>query len=151
MPVTQAAQLSGKVMVYGYEKNVNGTTMSKEPSGTNEAHYVTGKSSGYNENAKLIEDHGLRNTIVELRNSSEVKRAVTDNQGYFEFEELRPCKWTFKVYDDNLPEYHYLEKDTFELELKPGQRGEISAKVLPKKRRIRIIAEPQTILEEEQK
>jgi hypothetical protein len=29
---------------------------------------------------------GLANTIVELRNSSEVKRAITDNQGRFEFD-----------------------------------------------------------------
>ena len=56
-----------------------------------------------------------------------------------------------KISNDDLPEYHYLEEDTFELELKPGQRTEISAKILPQKRRIRIIAEPQTLLEEEQK
>ncbi len=151
MPVTQAAQLSGKVMVYGYEKNVNGTTMSKEPSGTNEAHYVTGKSSGYNENAKLIEDHGLRNTIVELRNTSEIRRTLTDSRGHFEFEQLRPAEWTLKINSGNLPEYHYLEKDTFKVNLKSGERKEISAKVLPRKRRIRIIDEPQILLEEEQR
>jgi len=64
---------------------------------------------------------------------------------------LRPDKWTLKIYSDNLPEYHYLEEDTFELELRPGQKEEISAKVLPRKRRIHIIAEPQTLLEEKQK
>lgn len=149
IPVTRSAQLSGKVMVYSYEKNVNGTTVSKEPSGTNEPRYVTGKNGGYEAN-KLVEGIGLRNTIVELRNSSEVRRAITDNKGCFGFEEIRPGKWTLKIYSDNLPEYHFFEKDTLELELKPGQRREISAKVLPKKRRIQIIAEPQTILEEEQ-
>jgi len=151
IPVTRVAQLSGRVMVYGYEKNVNKTTLSEKPSDTNEPRYVVGKDRGYGEGDKLVEDHGLANTIVELRNSSEVRRAVTDNQGRFEFEEVRPGKWTLKIYTDNLPEYHYLEKDTFELELKPGQRVEISAKVLPRKRRIRIIGEPQTLLEEEQK
>ncbi len=151
IPVTRAAQLSGRIMVYSYEKNVNRTTLSEKPTGTNEPRYVVGKGSGYGEGDKLVEYHGLANTIVELRNSLEVRRTVTDNQGRFEFEELRPDKWTIKIYSDNLPQYHYLEKDTFELELKPGQRRGISAKVLPKKRRIRIIAEPQTLLEEEQK
>jgi len=151
IPVTRAAQLSGKVMVYGYEKNVNRTSLSEKPSGTNEPRCVVGKDSGCGEGDKLVEDHGLVNTIVELRNSSEVRRAVTDNQGRFEFEEVRPGKWTLKIYSDNLPEYHYLEKDGFELELKPGQRKEIYAKVLPQKRRIRIMTEPQTLLEEEQK
>ena len=151
IPVTRAAQLSGRIMVYSYEKNVNRTTLSEKPSGTNEPRYVAGKGSGYGEGDKLVEDHGLRNTIVELRNNSEVRRTITDNQGCFEFEEVRPGKWTLKIYSDNLPEYHYFEKDTFELELKPGQKVEISAKVLPKKRRIRIITEPQTLLEEEQK
>ncbi len=149
--VTQAARLLGRIMVYGYEKNVNKTTLSEKPSNTNEPRYVVGKDSGYGEGDKLVEDHGLANTIVELRNSSEVRRTVTDSQGCFEFEEVRPGKWTLKIYSDNLPEYHYFEKDIFELELKPGQRKEISAKALPQKRRIRIIAEPQTILEEEQK
>jgi len=148
IPVTRAAQLSGRVIVYGYEKNVNRTTLSEKCSGTNEPRYVIGKDSGYGEGDKLVEDHGLANTIVELRNSSEVRRTVTNNQGQFEFEEVRPGKWMLKIYSDNLPEYHYLEKDTFEMELNAGQRREMLIKVLPKKRRIHIIAEPQTLVEE---
>jgi len=151
IPVTRAAQLSGRIMVYGYEKNHSKTTLSEKHSDTNEPRYVIGKGSGYVKSDKLVEDHGLANTIIELRNSSEIRRTVTDNQGRFEFEELRPVKWMLKISNDDLPEYHYLEEDTFELELKPGQRREISAKVLPQKRRIRIIAEPQILLEEEQK
>ncbi|MCJ7730640.1 MAG: hypothetical protein MUO27_12320, partial [Sedimentisphaerales bacterium] len=91
------------------------------------------------------------NATVEIKSNSEIKRTDTDNQGGFVFEELRPDKWTLKIYSDNLPEYRYLEEDTFELELRPGQKEEISAKVLPRKRRIHIIAEPQTLLEEKQK
>jgi len=56
-----------------------------------------------------------------------------------------------KIYSDNLPEYHCLDKDTFRLELKPGQETKVSARVLPKKRQIKIIDQPQTLLEEKQK
>ena len=104
-----------------------------------------------NEDLNVVESHGLANVTVELKNGSEIRRTDTDNQGGFVFEELRPDKWTLSISSDNLPEYHSLEQDTFELELKPGQKEEISAKVLPMKRRIHIITEPQTLLEEKQK
>jgi len=148
--VTRAAQLLGRIMVYGYQNNHSKMPTGEQPSDTNEL-YVVANCSSSNEDANLVEDHVLANTIIELKSSSEIRRTDTDDQGRFVFEELRPDKWTLKIYSDNLPEYHYLEQDTFELELSPGQREEISAKVLPKKRRIHIIAEPQTLLEEKQK
>jgi len=151
IPVTRAASLVGQIIVYGYENGDKGTSLDEKDRRTNEPYYVVGKGGASGGDARLVEDYGLANTIVELKNRSEIRRTVTDRQGRFEFEELRPGRWILKIYSDNLPEYHYLEKDTFELELKPGQRTEISAKVLPKKRHIRIIAEPQTLLEEEQK
>ena len=151
IPVTRAARLSGRVIVYSYKNNHNNKIAPSEEPNTIDEFYVAGNSDSNSADTKLIEDHGLANVIVELKNSSEIRRTDTDNQGGFVFEELRPGEWTLKIYSDNLPEYHYLEKDTFELELRPGQREEISAKVLPRKRRIRIIAEPQTLLEEEQK
>ena len=148
--VTRAARLSGRIMVYGYQNNYDKMPPGKQPCDTNGL-YVFANCGSSNGDAKLVEDHGLANATVELKSSSEIKRTDTDNQGGFVFEELRPDKWTLKIYSDNLPEYHYLEEDTFELELKPGQKEEISAKVLPRKRRIHIIAEPQTLLEEKQK
>jgi len=151
IPVTRAAQLSGRVIVYSYKDNHNKIAPSEQPITINiEPYYAAGISDSNSADTKLIEDHGLANAIVELKSGSEIKRTDTNNQGCFVFEELRPDKWTLKIYSDNLPEYHYLEKDTFELELKPGQREEISAKVLPRKRRIHIITESQTLLEEKQ-
>jgi hypothetical protein len=147
--VTRAARLSGQIMVYNYKRDHDKISLNKQPGDINEL-YVAGNSSS-NINTKLVEDCGLANTIVELKCSSEIRRTVTNLQGHFEFEELRPDKWTFKIYSDNLPEYHYLEEDIFELELKPDQKKEIFAKVLPKERRIRIIGKPQTLREEKQK
>jgi hypothetical protein len=148
--VTRAASVLGQIIVYDYENSHNKTPLHKKSNNTDGPYYISGNSR-HSEDAKLIEGYGLANTIVELRNNSEIKRDLTDSRGHFEFQQLRPGKWTLKIYSDNLPEYHYLEKDTLEVELKPGQRIEIDAKVLPKKRRIRIIAEPQTLLKEVQK
>ena len=149
--VTRSASLLGRIIVYGYEKSQSKMLPAKNSSDINGNYYISGNGSGNSEDAKLIEDYGLANTIVELRNTSEIRRTLTDNRGHFEFEQLRPAKWTLKINSGNLPEYHYLEKDTFEVNLKSGERKEISAKVLPRKRRIRIIDEPQILLEEEQR
>jgi protocatechuate 3,4-dioxygenase beta subunit len=147
IPITLAARLSGRIMVYGYENNSDKMPAGRQPADTNEL-YVTANSSGNNTNAKLIEDHGLTNTIIELKSSSEIRRTVTDNQGNFEFEELRPGNWTLKIQPENLPDYQYIEQDTFDLQLKPGEKNQISTKVLPKKRRIRMLVEEQTVIEE---
>lgn len=150
IPVTRAAWLSGRIAVYRYENNHNEAPLTKKANSTNGAYYISGNGSGHCKDAKLIEDYGLASAAVELSNSSETRRAVTDGQGHFELRELRPGKWTLKIYDDSLPEHHYIEQATFEIKLKPGERKEISARVLPRKRQIRIIAKPETVLEEEQ-
>jgi hypothetical protein len=147
IPVTRATQLSGKIMVYGYEKNYNKMNLSSK-SGADEHSYIVAKNSSYGEGDRLVEEHGLTNAVVELRDDSEVRRIVTDNQGRFVFDQIRPGRWTLKIDSESLPEYHYFEKEIYEVELEPGQKSEIFIKVLPKKRRINIIAEPQTLIEE---
>ncbi|MCK4496044.1 MAG: hypothetical protein KAU91_06810 [Candidatus Aminicenantes bacterium] len=81
----------------------------------------------------------LANTFVEIINGLDVQRRVTDNKGRFCFEDLCPGRWTLRVYDTNMPEFHYLEKETFEFELKAGDKKEIEVRVLPRSRPIRII------------
>lgn len=100
------------------------------------------------EEKKIVESGKLESTYVEITNGKERQLRITDERGYFQFEDLRPGKWTLKIYSDNLPMYHYLEKDTFDFELKPGDKKEITAKVLPRERHIKIIEEG-GILEEE--
>ena len=67
----------------------------------------------------------------------------------FTFDDVRPGQWTLAVHADNLPGYHYFEKDTFEIELAPGEKKEMLIRVLPRKRTIQIIKEGETLLEEE--
>jgi len=141
IPVTQAARLEGQVIVCASADSARTDGKSKDS-------YIVGAGD---KTAVPIADYGLENTIAELKSASEIKRTVTDRQGRFEFEEVRPGEWTLKIYADNLPEYHYLEKDTFELKLEPGQKANVSVKILPKKRRIRIIDEQKTLIEEKKR
>ncbi len=91
------------------------------------------------DNGMLKEPRGLSNILVELTNSKEVLRQLTDQLGRFAFLHTRPGQWTLRVYDNNLPPYHYLEKKEFRIELKPGGEKEITARVLPRRRSIQII------------
>ena len=149
IPITKAARLLGQVIVYGYKSNHDSTDQEGKSSSIEP--FVVGDGRNNEKDGQLGEVHGLADAIVELKDSSEIKRTVTDKQGEFSFTELRPGEWILKICSDNLPEYHCLDKDTFQLELKPGQETKVSAKVLPKKRQIKIIDQPQTLLEEVQK
>lgn len=89
----------------------------------------------------LREGRGLGNALVEISDGEEVLRRLTDEKGRFSFEGIRPGKWTLKIDPQNLPPHHYLEKEEFQIELKPGQQEEITVKVLPRRRPIQIIDE----------
>lgn len=149
--VVRSASLSGKIMVY---RPLNNNNFAKGDANNGEC-YVIGDGNNSNGNSnhsgkeELIESYGLASILVELTNGLEKQRRITDKKGYFGFEELCLGKWTLQVYTDNLPRYHYLKEDTFEFELKLGDKKEILIKVLLKRRPIRIIEEGEILLEED--
>ncbi len=126
--VTMSATLSGQIMLYRFEKDgIGGFT-----------------DTVGSEN--FLPDYGLADTILELKSVSETKRVFTDSNGFFEFSDLQPGKWTLMIYKDELPEYHYLGQSIYNFTLLPGQNEELHVRVLPQRRRIQIIEE-ETILE----
>ncbi|GAH24631.1 unnamed protein product [marine sediment metagenome] len=152
--ITQPAILSGQIMLYQFENNHSNDSWAEKGGNNTTNHYVVGDGDNNNGSlnngeTKLVKAYGLANILLELTNGSEIKRCVADKKGYFRFEELRPGKWTLKVYNANLPDYHYLEEDTFAIELKPGDGKEILLKALPKKRFIRIMEQGGILSEEE--
>jgi len=66
---------------------------------------------------------------------------LTDDEGKFTFMELRPGTWKFKAYDYNIPAYHYIQNPEMEITLLPGEKKDITVKVVPKKREIEILEE----------
>lgn len=84
---------------------------------------------------------GMSNVLLEMGSNSEIRRCLSDKQGYFVFSDLRPGKWTFEILNVELPRHHYVEEYAKEFELKPGEEKEISLRVLPKKRTIIMIEE----------
>jgi uncharacterized protein (DUF2141 family) len=130
--VVRSASISGEIMVYRFERD-------------DFNQYI--RSPVDKHKRKLIESYGLGNTLVELKSESEICRRITDNKGRFSFNELRPGTWTLKVYDNNVPKFHYLEKDTFDFELVANGKDKVLARVLPRIRQIQIIEGGEITLE----
>lgn len=97
------------------------------------------------EDPEFVKRHTLKNILVELSNEAGSRKRVTDATGEFSFTDLPPGVWTVKFYGGSLPEHYYFEKDSILLDLKPGDRKEVSVKVLPKKRSVRIIQQGKTL------
>ena len=83
----------------------------------------------------------LADMTVELARGGEVLRTMTDAQGGFVFDGLRPGNYHLTVYSDNLPEYHQIEKPEQDLELTADADVKLDIRVLPETRRIRMIDE----------
>jgi protocatechuate 3,4-dioxygenase beta subunit len=81
------------------------------------------------------------NILVEISRGKEVLRRITDDQGKFSFEDVRPGTWTVKFYSDDLPLHHYLETEQLLVEVPPGKEQKIFTRVLPKRRHIQFIDE----------
>ncbi|HEX3046936.1 MAG TPA: carboxypeptidase-like regulatory domain-containing protein [Bacillota bacterium] len=89
----------------------------------------------------LKEQQFLTNVVVELTDGYETFRQVTDENGQFSFGNLKPGKWSVKVYDNNLPPHYYFENAEFQIDLKPAEDKEILFKAVPQVRPIQIIDE----------
>jgi len=81
---------------------------------------------------------GLANVLVEIRAGNEIRRQVTDSEGRFHFSEMRPGQWHLKIYSSNLPKFHFIEKDSLDIDLKPGDHKTYKTRVLPRTRTIRF-------------
>lgn len=142
--LVRAATVSGTVLLIpangnGNGNGVNGNGGNHNDNGANGNGAVVIGAPGAN-NGKQ-EPTGLANMLVELANGQETLRRITDQNGRFLFDSVRPGPWRLKVYDHNLPAYHYLEMPEQDLTLEPGARAEITVRVLPKVRQIRFIDE----------
>ena len=81
------------------------------------------------------------NVSVKLTSDEETFYQTTDRDGFFQFDRLRPGHWTVTVDDSQLPRFHYLERDVFEVDLEPGERIDLLIKVFVKRRPIQLIGE----------
>jgi hypothetical protein len=143
LAVTRSASFSGKVVLCRSTadsvKGDQGAILNE-----NGQYAIVGSGRESGSGADCV---GIPNILIEMTHEGETVRRVTDAEGRFSFEELRPGVWSVKAYDYNLPEYHAFDKDVFTVELKPAEARSRTINVLPKKRRIQFIQEGGTITE----
>jgi outer membrane protein OmpA-like peptidoglycan-associated protein len=123
--VSRSATVYGKIMVYDFDN-------------ADRKGYLKTLQNG---DGEIVQSRGSTNTLLELINDKGMLRQVTDRDGTFSFEGLHPGKWTLKINDGDLPENHYIDKNTYEYHLKPGEKTEVSIKVLPRIRHMRMLEE----------
>jgi hypothetical protein len=74
--------------------------------------------------------------VLDLRDSLENIRVVTNADGEFEVPRIRPGAWTIRVYKNNIDPRYNLEKENDHLTLTGGESTEVVIRVLPKTRTV---------------
>jgi len=80
----------------------------------------------------------IERLVVEASSDKEVFRVLTDINGFFRFEDLRPGEWKVKVYPNGLPKGYDLLTPIFNLTLLPGGDEKLEVKVQKKARQIQF-------------
>ncbi|MBI5207840.1 MAG: carboxypeptidase regulatory-like domain-containing protein, partial [Candidatus Firestonebacteria bacterium] len=135
--VITSARIFGKVSVFA--PNINaGASYSEKTSLLIEKDKLSNISY---DSSNIKEVRSLSNVIIELTDGQEFIQHTNDEKGEFYFKDLRPGKWLLTISDKNLPEHHYLEQKEIQFVLKPGETKDITIRVFPRTRQIRIIDE----------
>ena len=88
---------------------------------------------------KVVAAGGQPGMVVELTSGGESHRRVSDNTGTFSFADLRPGAWTLRVIGGELPQYHYVERESYDVIVAPGASEQMSIRILPRRRAIQIL------------
>ena len=88
--------------------------------------------------SKLLdnEDTKIGNIVLELYRDDESIRIISDSNGSFDFPLVRPGEWILKIYKNGIGDQLKLEKDRFDLLLKPGETKSLNINVIRKKKHI---------------
>jgi hypothetical protein len=122
--VVEGARVEGRVVVVTPQ------------TGDQDEGYVTG---GFTEGTQA--PAGVGGVLLELASGEEVYRRLTDKDGRFAFDRLHPGQWYLEVRSGNLPAFHVVENPQTAFSLTPGQSVETEVRIVPQKRRIRMLDE----------
>ncbi|MBN1648364.1 MAG: hypothetical protein JW874_10040 [Spirochaetales bacterium] len=128
--MVQSASVSGQILIYGYPEIRSGVMKTDENTDVADEYIETGTMNGM---------------LVELKNGDEVRRMYTNNQGKFEFKDIRPGTWTLSANPAVLTDRQYLEQPSVKVQLLQGAQKQIILRVLPKKTEIKEMRQGGTL------
>lgn len=101
------------------------------------------------EKTNLIKKGGINSVYLELKNknSGEIRRCMSDREGRFVLDDLRPGEWLFSITGINLPSFYYIANYPKELDLKAGEICKFNIQILPLIRQIKMIGNENNVLE----
>jgi len=76
------------------------------------------------------------NIIIELKSDFDNFRITSNENGRFSFPLVIPGAWTFRVYENSIPEGFEIEKKLYRFDLHPGENVDLQIDVKRKKRTI---------------
>jgi hypothetical protein len=156
LDIIRGAEVRGRVVVYTVVNDSSDHFKADKMAQYLNDYYVAGSSQKRaigsdvtvtNGKIKMVPDYGIGNVLVELKKDGEVIRRLTDDDGSFIIDGLRPGPWSLTVYDYNLPEMHRIEAPSRAIDLKPGDTENLMVKVLPIRRQIQFVQREGAVLE----
>ena len=76
--------------------------------------------------------------IIEATDGTETFRVLTNREGVFNFNDLRPGNWRIKVYPNGIPQGYQLENDQFNFNLESGAAQNLNVIIFKKSREIKL-------------
>jgi len=121
IPVMRAAMVTGQLAV------------------SSEGQVETLSIEGSGREASVVASEGLPGILVKISGDYDTYYQVSNADGRFQFDRLRPGRWIVKIYPDRLPRYYYLEQDTFDFDVGAGEERDMLVKVFVKRRTILLL------------
>lgn len=117
IPVTPSCHLSGKVLLYAYE----------EPSTFSSTHP-----------RELVQKNEMQDISITIDrdNGKEIYNFITNSNGSFKFNDLRPGTWRISIDTSELPPLHEVKSNDLIVAIEPEEHKEVTFKIVPK---IRVI------------
>ncbi|MCO6441397.1 MAG: hypothetical protein J5I81_09990 [Nitrococcus mobilis] len=94
---------------------------------------------------QLVPTEGLPNILVFLSSGKRLHKRLTDDMGRFRLAGIPPGRWTVKVAEEGLPANRELDNQELTVDVKPGEETEVEFKVIPKVRKIKMLAPLKTL------
>jgi len=84
--------------------------------------------------------------VVELRDEHKTYRRAPDADGEFSFDGLHPGRWRLRIVPETVPAWYHLDPQEMDLELKQGESQVQEFRLMPSRRRIKLIEDGQAAI-----